>query len=401
MGRLHPKAHFLDIQLANGYSSSTTTTTTYLHPSHAHATSYINPLRLAPREEFTRVQLQKQRIHEFNSKVLVDPSAIPGFKTSAASLGAFSGASASSTDIHLYGCPKYRIRVLIRKTPAFFGSLRTNLRLHASPPPSPISTPNSMRGSATSLPLPSPLSGPVDSVMDAENTDVVTPEDPLAGVPELRSYLATDDFERMEALKLVADSIAQQRNAANRALIFHPLNMAVMIGVLAFVGRWLTEKGYDWLMVGSTVLGILMAALAGCRIWSQEYILRAEDINWAWAGDADFLVTKFGDEVIGAVLIEWVSGESRTKKRKAWRGLIKAWTVKLKYRGKGVGSGLLEDAVTEAKKKGAESLEFDDDHANSKRVLPRMYNGAFDRREAKAREQLQDLMENSPSRKRK
>ncbi|EME78281.1 uncharacterized protein MYCFIDRAFT_216598 [Pseudocercospora fijiensis CIRAD86] len=340
----------------------------YLPRLHDSSSDYITPLRLAPpREESTRVQLQKQRIYEYNSKVLVDPSAIPGFKTSA----------------------------------AFFGSLRTNLRLHASPPPSPISTPNSMRGSATSLPPPSPLSGPVDSVMDTDHTDAVTPEDPLAGVPELSSYLATDDFERMEALKLVADSIAQQRNAANRALIFHPLNMAVMIGVLAFVGRWLTEKGYDWWMVGSTVLGILMAGLAACRIWSQEYIIRAEDINWAWAGDADFLVTKFGDEVIGTVLIEWVSGESRTKKRKAWRGLIKAWTVKLKYRGKGVGSGLLEDAVKEAKKKGAESLEFDDDHANSKRVLPRMYNGAFDRREAKAREQLQDLMDTSPSRKRK
>lgn len=197
-----------------------------------------------------------------------------------------------------------------------------------------------------------------------DQADTVTPEDPLAGVPELSSYLATDDFERMEALKLVADSIAQQRNAANRALIFHPLNMAVMIGFLAYVGRWMTERGHDWLLVGSTVLGILMAGLAGCRFWSQEYILKAEEINWNWLGDADILVTKFGDEVIGTVQIEWVSGESRTKKRKAWRGLIKAWTVKLKYRGKGVGTELLERAVKEAKNKGAESLEFAENHAS-------------------------------------
>lgn len=89
MGRFHPKAgHFLDLQSAGYYASSTTTTTTTtasssLH-SYSYSTSYITPLRLAPRDESTRISLQRQRIQENNhAKALVNASTIPGLKTSA------------------------------------------------------------------------------------------------------------------------------------------------------------------------------------------------------------------------------------------------------------------------------------------------------------------------------
>ncbi|KAM3424367.1 hypothetical protein BST61_g11095 [Cercospora zeina] len=371
MGRFqHSKAHFLDIHHANAAyssSSSTTTTTTTWQPPPSHiysaSTSYITPLRLAPREETTRISLQRQRYHEQHARTLVSTSSIPGLKTSA----------------------------------AFFASLRTNLRLHDSPPASPLSTPNSMRGSTTTLlPPPSPLAAPVLTVdMDAPDTPL--PQDhPLAGVPELSSYVATDEFEKREALKLVADSVAQQRQAANRALLSHPLNVAGIVGSLAFLARHMRNSSYDWMTTTLTCMGVLMAVMAGCRYATQEYIRAAEEINFDWLGDADILVTKFGDEVIGTVMVEWVSGESRTKKKKAWRGFVRAWTVRLKYRHKGVGAALLEDAVSAAKKKGAESLEFAEDHANARRVLPKLYNGSLNRYEAKAIEQLHDLMESSP-----
>lgn len=199
--------------------------------------------------------------------------------------------------------------------------------------------------------------------MDAPDTPL--PQDnPLAGVPELSSYVATDEFEKREALKLVADSVAQQRQAANRALLSHPLNVAAVVGSLAFLARYMQNARYDWIATTLTCMGILMTAMAGCRYATQEYIRAAEDINFDWLGDADILVTKFGDEVIGTVIVEWVSGESRTKKKKAWKGFVRAWTVRLKYRHKGVGAALLEDAVSAAKKKGAESLEFAEDHAS-------------------------------------
>lgn len=79
------------------------------------------------------------------------------------------------------------------------------------------------------------------------------------------------------------------------------------------------------------------------------------------------LVTRFGEEVIGVCLVEWVSGETgsgRAKRKRAWRGEIRAWTVRLKYRGKGVGSALLEVAVGEARRKGAAGLEFAEGHAS-------------------------------------
>ncbi|KAF2166107.1 hypothetical protein M409DRAFT_66978 [Zasmidium cellare ATCC 36951] len=371
MGRFQPKAHFLDVHLANGGHHSTTLTTTTTTTTTTSAPIYssyfagaikpeITHLRLSPpREESTRVQLQKQRLKEQQHAKQLVSTTIPGYKTSA----------------------------------AFFASLRTNLRLHASPPPSPISTPNSMRGSAASLPPPSPLAVPI---MESEVPE--TTNDPLSGVPELKSYLATEERDRLDGLNLVADSVAQQRNAANRALIFHPLNMAVWVGVVGIVWRYLLSRGFDYIACGLVSVAIAMATLLGMRYLTEAYLGVAEKINWDWAGDVDVIITKFGNEVIGACIIEWVSGDSRKGKKKAWRGYIKGWTVILRYRHKGVGKALLEDAVKEAKKKGAESLEFADDHANSTRILPKMYNGAMDRNERKSIEMLADLCETSPVR---
>lgn len=229
-----------------------------------------------------------------------------------------------------------------------------------------------MRGSATSLPPPSPLSWPADSAND--ETEPHAAEDPLADVPELQTYMARSDEDKTDALKLVADSVAQMRQTANQSLIFHPLNSALAIGIISLIARYIYDSRRDIYLVGTTCAGLLMCTLAACRMFTQNYLYAAEGINWAWLGDADMIVTKFGDEIIGTVVIDWISGESRQKRKKAWRGEIKAWTVRMKYRRKGVGSALLEDAVKEAKKKGAESIEFADDHASKCLIL--LANGA-------------------------
>lgn len=74
MGRLHPKSHFLDIPLANGFAP----------PSSRHHFAAPPPLHLTSnsREDTTRVQLQKQRLHEQHHAIVVSQK-IPGFKTSA------------------------------------------------------------------------------------------------------------------------------------------------------------------------------------------------------------------------------------------------------------------------------------------------------------------------------
>ncbi|EMC91649.1 hypothetical protein BAUCODRAFT_152046 [Baudoinia panamericana UAMH 10762] len=235
-----------------------------------------------------------------------------------------------------------------------------------------------------------------DSVADKD--DSAQPEDPLEGVPELKTYLTTDTDEKIAALKLVADSVAQMRQAANNALISSPLNMACAVAIVALWARFIYDfRDGDITLAGITSFGIIMAFLGMARVFTKDYVLDAEAMKWEYLDDCDVMITKFGDEVIGTVVMEWVSGEGRQKRKKAWRGEIKAWTVRLKYRKKGVGSALLEEAVKEAKKKGAEVIEFSEEHANSKRVLPKMYNSVFDKREQKAQDLLAELVETSPN----
>ncbi|TKA76874.1 hypothetical protein B0A55_03196 [Friedmanniomyces simplex] len=417
MGRaqfLHP----LHIQLANGgfgygppYSSSKHHQQQHQPPQEV-SVGVPSLLRLTPREDSTRVQLQRQRLrdqHAGGGGSVVSKN-IPGFKTSAGRF--WEGPSRDQVgDIIIHA------DISDTTETAFFASLRTNLRLHASPPPSPWSAPQSMSNSATSLPPPSPLSQPVDSPMEAAFGG--PPEDAMADVPELTSYVTDSDEDRVAALKLVADSIAQMRQAANNALVWHPLNMAVGVALLALVARYTYETRQDKTITGLTCAGIIMVFLASFRYLTQGYLFAAEAIDWEWLGDADVIVTKFGDEVIGTVVVQWVSGEGRAKRKKAWRGEIIGWTVRLKYRKKGVGGALLEEAVKEAKKKGAETMEFADDHASmlpdrtfhilyrfvmliffsadSKRVLPSLYNSTFDKRDRKGRELLADLLEVSPT----
>ena len=110
-----------------------------------------------------------------------------------------------------------------------------------------------------------------------------------------------------------------------------------------------------------------------CRYLTAPYIVAAEQINWEWLGTADVIVTKFGDEIIGTVIIDWISGDSRQKLKKPQKGEIKGWAVRLRYRKKGVGGALLEEAVKESRKKGAETMEFAEDHASKSIVNTSMY----------------------------
>jgi GNAT superfamily N-acetyltransferase len=203
-----------------------------------------------------------------------------------------------------------------------------------------------------------------DAPNDAVPIEPVTVDDPLADVPELTTYMATEEEDKVGGLKLVADSVAQMRQTANNSLIFHPLNLAILVAILSVIIRYMVNDGREPFIIGTTCTGFIMIALVGVRFATQDHLWAAEKINWAWMGNADIIITKFGEEIIGAVIIDWVSGESRGKRKKAWRGEILGWTVVLRYRGKGVGTALLEEAIKESKKKGAETIEFADDHAS-------------------------------------
>ncbi|KKY27705.1 putative gnat family [Phaeomoniella chlamydospora] len=258
-------------------------------------------------------------------------------------------------------------------------------------------------------------------------------QNPLANVPPLTTYTATSETDRVEALKLVGDSVAQQRQFANRQLIFHPLIVAIWVGLLAVAAQFL-YKGHhgDLLLVGTTWAGLVMAVLLAIRLVTGGYIEIAEEIaTWKWLGkDSEVVVTKFGDEIIGTVIFQFTKSDSNltspiitttttpppaptTSKRHRksnsspkHRALVRAWTVKQRYRTKGIGGGLLEEVVRICKSKNItpSAIEFADDHANARKVIPETgiwgvfaFNKAMDRKERAARIMLDTIVEEGMS----
>jgi ribosomal protein S18 acetylase RimI-like enzyme len=147
------------------------------------------------------------------------------------------------------------------------------------------------------------------------------------------------------------------------------------------------------------------------------YIFEAERIGtWKWldegrddpntsiniAGDSDeILLTRFGDEVIGTIVIRGhrdASSSPASSPRKSRRGqafptkgVIRGWTVKRRYRHKGIGTGLLEEAVALCQQKDWAGPEFAEDHAHSAKVVPATFQASILKREQLAKDALEKV----------
>lgn len=234
------------------------------------------------------------------------------------------------------------------------------------------------------------------------------------GIPILSTFPADDDDARAEGLHIIADSIAQQRNIASRSIIFHPVTFAVFAGIIAVLKQFFYDSATtDWVRVSTTLVGVVMAMLGAIRLICGPYIFEAERVGtWKWLNQGrsteeeeqtglrvlgthdEVLLTKFGDEFIAAIIYRGVqplgspgspSGSKKSRRTpsssKQTRMVIRGWSVKQKYRRKEVGTALLEEAINSAKAKGwtVDGIEFAEDHANHKRVLPAMFNGPLDK----------------------
>jgi hypothetical protein len=234
----------------------------------------------------------------------------------------------------------------------------------------------------------------------------MTPD--LSSIPPLTTSVLADPEDRILALKLVADSVAQQRQTASRAVIFHPIFAAIWVLVTGMVFQWLYKDRSDLGIVICTVGGMTMAMLVAVRMMTGGYLTEAETITWSWlsspeTGDEDLLVgSKFGEDLIGALVlrVERPGGVGSKKKGKVvktgkGKGIIRAWTTGLKYRHKGIGTGLLEEAVRVTREKCGKEAEvgFAADHANSKMVLPSVFNGGFRKREQAAIKLLSSVVD--------
>ena len=219
-------------------------------------------------------------------------------------------------------------------------------------------------------------------------------------IPELTYNVApvSPSDDRIEALKLIADSIAQQRQIASKAVILHPATLSAGAVIFAIMARTLELS-----MLMTTSAGLITAGLLAVRWYTSGYLSMAEKINFGWldegsgggAGnhnsngngnnrDPIVLVSKWGDEVIGALVMRVVKRERK--------GHVRAWTVKLKYRNKGIGRGLLEEAAKVVWGRGGRMMQFEGGHANSGRVLPEFFNKGMERSEAKGRQMLAEVV---------
>jgi Acetyltransferase (GNAT) family len=268
-----------------------------------------------------------------------------------------------------------------------------------------------MASSTSSLPPPSPLA-------QHETPEVVVADtSSLSGIPDLTTTLATTDDAKIDSLKLLADSVAQQRQLASNAIIFHPLTVSIWLLFIAIAGQWQYDGTTGSLaLVGVTAAGLSMAVLISVRWAVSGYIEMAEDVGtWKWLegtregegekmGDV-VLLERFGEEAVGTVVLRGLRDEVRPVSPKKGgkrqgsgggkagvRGVIRGWTVKRRYRHKGLGAGLLEEAVKVCLEKGWSGPVFADEHANSGRVVWPIFNGAMESRERKARALLEQVI---------
>ena len=242
-------------------------------------------------------------------------------------------------------------------------------------------------------------------ILSPESIDATAPL-PQEELPELSYNVAPAEpaKDRVEALKLIADSVAQQRQEASKAVILHPATLSATAVILAIMAK-LTELS---LMI-TTSAGLIIAGLVAVRWYTSSYIAQAEAINRKWLQitittdgnnassngsppkkngnkneDPIVLVSKWGDEIIGALVMRVVKRERK--------GYVRAWTVKLRYRNKGIGRGLLEEAAKVVWARGGRMMEFESQHANSHRALPPFFNGPLEKHEAHARVMLADVV---------
>ena len=209
-----------------------------------------------------------------------------------------------------------------------------------------------------------------------------------------------------------------------------------------------------WTFVGSAWIILSVGALVVVvwYVWRPYERLAQEVEGDQWLSDDDVMLVlrdtntpepdlkddSGGGKIIGTLILSWQSRETSLKggqgqrKRRAWRGWIRAWAVQSGYRGRGLGSALLREATRMLVAKGnGEGLWFAEDHAreftphpnlrlrrtleasyssrpdglsfivfanldaDAARVLGQTYNGAFERRERRARELLAGVVQDA------
>ncbi|KAA8650175.1 Inorganic phosphate transporter pho84 [Aspergillus tanneri] len=142
----------------------------------------------------------------------------------------------------------------------------------------------------------------------------------------LTNTTAQTEIEKVASLRLIADSVAQQRQVAANALIRHPLWLGLMTIALAVTYQCLHTDCSDWPIILMTWTGCIMTGLTVVRFLTAPYLDQAEKTGtWKWlydgiekSGDKNkktdhILITKFGSEIVGVLVLRPVYTRSELK----------------------------------------------------------------------------------------
>ncbi|EGR51960.1 uncharacterized protein TRIREDRAFT_56026, partial [Trichoderma reesei QM6a] len=220
----------------------------------------------------------------------------------------------------------------------------------------------------------------------------------------LEPLLTYDD--KVAGLNLIADSIAQMKQRAAHSMVFHPLCITLLFLTWAAIYRWAYEPATaDPSMALLLSCGVTMTYLTAIRYFTDGYVSLAENLRWSWlegpgSVEGDFIIgARYGGALIGVLVLRL---EPRFSFR-GGKGVIRAWTTRLRYRGKGIGRDLLDGAIRIVKDRCGKDAEvgFAQEHANSTMILPAMFNGVFRRDEVRAAKVLEKALEEWEASKRK
>lgn len=214
--------------------------------------------------------------------------------------------------------------------------------------------------------------------------------------PKLSLEVLTRPAEKVDALKLIGDSIAQQRQVASQHIIFHPLCLAGLVGVLATSHFTFGIANDDYAAMLLTYSGLVLTYLLAIRYITSSYIDIAEDMDWnTWLkgpGDKDDIIfgARYGTEIVAALVLR-LPNKSNAQDKVA---VVRAWTTVRRYRGRGLGGDMLREAVKYVRKtKGREcNIQFAEDHAHSKMPLRSLFNEPFRTRNARATKALNNAI---------
>lgn len=300
---------------------------------------------------------------------------------------------------------------------AFFTFLRANLVLSPSamsscantPLLEPTTTTTGDRNARQAPPSPT-LSASSSSSSSSVSSGTAPPSPLLAeplpaddDIPDLVLEPLTSADDKREALHLVADSIAEMQPRAARALVLHPACLSGLAAAAALARALTRGSGAHLLFLAC---GLVAVYLLAARWLASGYVRLAESTDWAsWlrsgpdaaaananaaAGQQDTIIgARYKGALVGALVLRVQPNpakRSRARNLRGGRGVIRAWTTKLRYRGTGVGAALLAEALRLTKEKCGRDAEvgFAKEHANSTMLLPRLFSGGFRRDEVRA-----------------